>query len=416
MKCVAGIDVGSRTTKCVVMDPSHQILAKSIVSTGAFMARAAEMALESALEEAHLDRKQIAYIASTGWGRYQVPFRDIQITDTTCHARGAVFILPSARTVIDIGAQNTRAIRVEASGRVRDFRMNNRCAAGAGRFLERTATALEISLEEMGPLSLRSDNPAPISSICAIMAESEVINLVSHEAKLEDILAGVHLSLVERIASLARQVGLEGDIILTGGVALNVGMVRTLQDYLGVKVHTSPLSLYAGAIGASLLGWKRVEQKQGLIRHEWIRNLMPEDAQRVAELESRLTGQPPMTELWKKRIQLAREHGYPALGVDVEGNLVGYLFGSIQYGVYGQTEPIGWIEFIGIDPNHQGKGFGHEMLKAALEFFKSNRIERVMTLVDEVNLDLDAFFKKEGFQPAKMNVLHLELEHKSKQS
>lgn len=259
---VAGIDVGSRSTKVVLLDADSRIIVCSQTETGAFLAEAAERAFHQALAEAGLGVGDVAYVASTGWGRYQVAFRHIQISDITCHARGAVHLFPGTRTVLDIGAQNTRAIRVEATGRVRAFRMNNRCAAGAGRFLERVARAMELSLEEIGPVALRSQATTPISSVCAVLAESEVINLVSHEAQVEDILSGVHDSLTDRIVSLVRQMGaVEPEVTLTGGVSHNIGMVHALQTRLGLPLNISPQVEYAGAIGAALLGHLRLTKR-----------------------------------------------------------------------------------------------------------------------------------------------------------
>lgn len=262
MRIVAGIDVGSRSTKAVLLDAASRIIARSETETGAFLAEAAERAFHQVLAEAGLSRADVAYVASTGWGRYQVAFRHIQITDITCHARGAIHLFPGTRTVLDIGAQNTRAIRVEANGRVKAFRVNNRCAAGAGRFLERVARAMELGLEEIGPVSLRSQTTTPISSVCAVLAESEVINLVSHEARVEDILSGVHDSLTDRIVSLVRQMGaVEAEITLTGGVSRNIGMVHALEARLGLPLNISPEAEYAGAIGAALLGHLRLAKR-----------------------------------------------------------------------------------------------------------------------------------------------------------
>jgi len=262
MSIVAGIDVGSRSTKAILVDQSGRIVGSSETETGAFLAEAAERAFDQALSNAGMERDDVAYVASTGWGRYQVAFRHIQITDITCHARGAVHLFPGTRTVLDIGAQNTRAIRVEANGRVKSFRMNNRCAAGAGRFLERVARAMELDLESIGPVALRSQAKTPISSVCAVLAESEVINLVSHEARVEDILAGVHDSLTDRIVSLVRQMGtVEPEITLTGGVSRNVGMVHSLEARLDVRLNISPEAEYAGALGAALLGHLRMAKR-----------------------------------------------------------------------------------------------------------------------------------------------------------
>jgi predicted CoA-substrate-specific enzyme activase len=246
-------------TKAVVIDDTGQVRAKATLPTGHDLAGAARRAVDGAL--GGLAGARVAdYVASTGFGRYQVPFRDAQITEITCHARGAVALSPGTRSILDIGAMNARAIRVNQDGRVRTFRMNDKCASGAGRFLERVAKGLELELQDIGPLSLRSAAPQPISSICAVLAESEVINLVTQGNAIEDILAGTHESIAGRIAALLRQVGVESDVALTGGVTKNVGMVRALEKRLGMPVVVHPDAEYAGALGAALLALQRIRR------------------------------------------------------------------------------------------------------------------------------------------------------------
>jgi predicted CoA-substrate-specific enzyme activase len=258
MTLLAGVDVGTRVTKAVLIDEQGWIAAKACLPTGHDLAGAARKVVDQAL--ASLPGNAAAsYVASTGFGRYQVPFRDVQITEITCHARGAVALAPGTRSVLDIGAMNARAIRVDDRGRVRAFRMNDKCASGAGRFLERVAKGLEMELADIGPLSLRATAPQPISSICAVLAESEVINLVTQGHGVEDILAGTHESIAGRIAALLRQVGVEQEIALTGGVTKNVGMVRALESRLGQPVVVHPDAEYAGALGAALLALRRVK-------------------------------------------------------------------------------------------------------------------------------------------------------------
>jgi len=258
MRLLAGVDVGTRVTKAVLIDEQGRIAAKACLPTGHDLAGAARKVVDRAL--ATLPGNATAsYVASTGFGRYQVPFRDVQITEITCHARGAVALAPGTRSVLDIGAMNARAIRVDERGRVRAFRMNDKCASGAGRFLERVAKGLEMDLADIGPLSLRATAPQSISSICAVLAESEVINLVTQGHGVEDILAGTHESIAGRIAALLRQVGVEQEIALTGGVTKNVGMVRALEQRLGMPVVVHPDAEYAGALGAGLLALRRVK-------------------------------------------------------------------------------------------------------------------------------------------------------------
>jgi (R)-2-hydroxyacyl-CoA dehydratese activating ATPase len=260
---VAGVDVGTRMTKAVVVDGEGRIAGKASLATGHDLPGAARRALDRALAECPDGRPD--YVASTGFGRYQVPFRDVQITEITCHGRGAVALYPGTRSILDVGAMNARAIRVEGSGRVAAFRMNDKCASGAGRFLERVAKGLELELGDIGALSLRAASPQPISSICAVLAESEVINLVTIGHSVEDILAGTHESIAARIAALLRQVGVEPEVTLTGGVTKNVGMVRALEQRLGVELRVHPDAEYAGALGAALLALGR-QKRLGLGR------------------------------------------------------------------------------------------------------------------------------------------------------
>ena len=257
MSYVVGIDVGSRTTRGVLVDEHGRVQGRSSFPTGAQLETAAQTVREKLCQLGGIELRRITYCASTGYGRYRVSFRQIQITEMTCHGVGARHLFPQTQTVLDIGAMNARALRLGASGRVAAFRMNDRCASGAGRFLERVAGALEVSLDDIGPISLRSHDPQPVSSICAVLAESEVINHVTAGASVEDILRGAHNSIAERLVALVRQVGAQPEITLTGGVTKNCGMVRALEERLGSKLNVSPHSEYAGALGAALLGRER---------------------------------------------------------------------------------------------------------------------------------------------------------------
>jgi predicted CoA-substrate-specific enzyme activase len=263
---LAGIDVGTRMTRALLLDQHARVQAQAERETGALLEPVAAQVLRELCERGGITPDEILYTASTGYGRYRVLFRQIQITEMTCHAVGAQRLFPHTRTVLDIGAMNSRALRIADTGRVVAFRMNDRCASGAGRFLERVARSLEVELEEIGQLSLRSQDPQPISSICAVLAESEVINHVTDGRSVEDILRGAHNSIAERLVALVRQVGAQAEITLTGGVTKNVGMVRALEERLGLRLNVSPDSAFAGALGAALLArrrWQQLQQSTG---------------------------------------------------------------------------------------------------------------------------------------------------------
>jgi (R)-2-hydroxyacyl-CoA dehydratese activating ATPase len=250
-------------TRGVLLAEDGRTLGMASRPTGARLEVAAQEILRELGEQKRAEASRTVYIASTGYGRYRVPFRQIQITEMTCHAVGAVRLFPQTRTVLDIGAMNARAMRIAANGRVAAFRMNDRCASGAGRFLERVTRSLEINLEQAGELSLRSHDPQSISSICAVLAESEVINHVTEGKPIEDILRGAHNSIAERLVALVRQVAPQPEITLTGGVTKNVGMVRALEERLGARLNVSPQSEFAGALGAALLArqrWLRLQR------------------------------------------------------------------------------------------------------------------------------------------------------------
>lgn len=262
MECVVGIDVGSRMTRTVLLDRQGRVQARACLETGARLDAAARRAFEELCERFGIRPEEILYVASTGYGRYRVPFRQVQITEMTCHAVGALRLFPQTRTVLDVGAMNSRALRIAESGRVVAFRMNDRCASGAGRFLERVAHSLEIGLDQVGELSLRSQDPQPISSICAVLAESEVINHVTAGKAVEDILRGAHNAIAERVVALVRQVGAQPEITLTGGVSRNAGLVAALEERLGSRLNVGPDSEFAGALGAALLARRRFLEAQ----------------------------------------------------------------------------------------------------------------------------------------------------------
>ncbi|MGH9523353.1 MAG: 6-hydroxycyclohex-1-ene-1-carbonyl-CoA dehydrogenase [Terriglobales bacterium] len=262
MPLVAGIDCGTGFTKAVValQDAAGpvRVLGRGRSRSGINVDDAANSALSAALDEAGVARPYLDYVAATGFGRYSVTSRDIQVTEITSAARAAHHLFPSATTVLDIGSQCTRAIAIGDKGRVKAFKSNDKCAAGSGTFIARAAKYLEVPLEDVGRLSLGATHPQPISSICAVLAESEIINHVSAGVSVEDILRGIHESLADRAGGLLKRVGLDGEITLVGGVAKQAGIVRALEERLGVKVNVPEECDFVCALGAALLAFKRV--------------------------------------------------------------------------------------------------------------------------------------------------------------
>jgi len=253
----AGIDVGSLSAKVVLVDESKQVKGQAITLTGASSVKAAERAFAEALSAAQAGRDAVACIVSTGYGRDRILFAHKRVTEISCHARGAAALFPGTRTVIDIGGQDSKVIRVDANGRVQNFQMNDKCAAGTGRFLEVMARALEVDLEEMGSLSLQSKNQVKVSSVCTVFTESEVVGLVASGAPREDIIRAIHSAVADRTRSLAGRVGIEPEITMTGGVAKNAGVVTELSDRVGHPLNLPAEPQTAGALGAALIAWEQ---------------------------------------------------------------------------------------------------------------------------------------------------------------
>jgi predicted CoA-substrate-specific enzyme activase len=249
---VAGMDIGSITTETVILQ-DRSILASVILPTGANSRNAAERSLSAALEKASLNQGDVTAIVTTGYGRASFPGATKMITEITCHARGAFFVHPQTRTVIDIGGQDSKVIRLDTQGRNVDFQMNDKCAAGTGRFLEVMAHALEVKVEDLGRLSLIAPRTIKISSMCTVFAESEVVSLIADNQPKEVIIRGLHDSIADRILGMVNRVGVEEEVTLTGGVAKNEGVVRALEDRLGTKMFVPPEPQIVGALGAALL-------------------------------------------------------------------------------------------------------------------------------------------------------------------
>ncbi len=255
---MAGVDVGSTTAKCVLLD-RDAIVGTSLAPVGVNIVKDAEVALDDALRAAARRRDDVRFVTGTGYGRYKVLFGQLVATEISCHARGAHSLFPGTRLVVDVGGQDTKAIRVDERGDVVDFAMNDKCAAGTGRFLDVCANALGLDVSEIGPLSLEARAPTRITSTCTVFAESEVQSYLARGKDTRDILAGLHASIASRSFSLVQRVGVEPEVTFTGGVSRNVGMVRALEARFGTPVNVSPLSQHVGALGAALFAKERVE-------------------------------------------------------------------------------------------------------------------------------------------------------------
>lgn len=262
MAYAAGVDVGSTQTKAVIIDEDEKIAGRALIDTGANVVVAAQNAYTEALKDAGLFEQEVEYVVGTGYGRYRVTFGNTQVTEISCHGRGAVKMFPRTRTVVDMGGQDTKAIRVSPSGEIVDFCMNDKCAAGTGRFLGAASAALDIPLNELGAVALRAEHPVRISTTCTVFAESEVLSWLGKGKKIEDILLGVHQSIAARSIGLLRRVGVEQEVTFTGGVAKNIGMVEALHQGLGVKVNVSQDSHFMGALGAALFALDHIKMSR----------------------------------------------------------------------------------------------------------------------------------------------------------
>lgn len=253
----AGIDAGSRSTKVALFDSEQALLlGYGLIDQGVEQERLAAQLLERTCREAQVERSTIAAIVATGYGRNAVRFADTTITEITCHARGVHHLAPQVRTILEIGGQDSKCITLETGGRVRDFAMNDRCAAGSGRFLEVVATRLQVDLPTLGEISRTSLQPALISSMCVVFAETEIIGLLAEGVPAQDIAAGVQNAIAQRVVALAGR-SVAGPVCFTGGVALQAGMVRALETTLACPVLVPHLPQFTGALGAAILASRR---------------------------------------------------------------------------------------------------------------------------------------------------------------
>jgi len=245
-------------TKALILNEG--IIASIIGSTGPEQRRLANKVMEEALKKADLSFQAITYIVATGYGRINVPFADKQFTEITCHAKGIAHLFPKAKTIIDIGGQDIKAMKIDATGRTIDFVMNDKCAAGSGRFIEVIADTLGVPLDKVGDLSLQSEDPAMISNICTIWAQQEVAASLAEGIPISDLLAGVHKSLADRISRMVNRLKVEEAVIVTGGGGKNKGLLKALSKQLGHEIQVPEEPLITGALGAALIGKEIVEQ------------------------------------------------------------------------------------------------------------------------------------------------------------
>lgn len=255
-----GMDIGAKNTKVIILK-NGQILAKSSVLSGFDQKAAAEQALNEALNNAGLSREDVEHLTATGAGMDAVPFASDTVTEISADARGIAAIFPSVRTTIDVGAEEGRAIRLNEQGKVVDFGINEKCAAGAGAFTEAMARALEVNIEEMGDLSLKSTKAVPMNAQCTIFAESEVVSLIHQKTPKADIIRAVHDAIADRITSMARRVGIEQEVAIIGGVANNIGFIDSMKRNLGydVLVPKEPIAPeFVSAYGAALTAQDRI--------------------------------------------------------------------------------------------------------------------------------------------------------------
>ena len=256
-----GIDIGSTASKCVMLADGKEIVAKSLISVGAGTS-GPQRAISEVLEQAGKTKDEMAFVLATGYGRNSLEeIADAQMSELSCHAKGATFLFPQVHTVVDIGGQDVKILQVE-NGVMPNFVMNDKCAAGTGRFLDVMARVLEVKVQDLGMLGAQSTKQVEISSTCTVFAESEVISQLSMGTDKRDIINGIHRSVASRVAGLAHRVGIRDQVVMTGGVAQNSGVVKALEEALGHEVHISPLTQYNGALGAALFAYQKYQKAQ----------------------------------------------------------------------------------------------------------------------------------------------------------
>ena len=257
LKYSMGVDIGSTASKCLIIKNGSDIIGTGVIGSGTGTSGPGR-AVSAALREAGLTMEDISCLTATGYGRNSFEGADYVISELSAHAIGAHALFPDVRTVIDIGGQDAKAIRVSGSGRLENFVMNDKCAAGTGRFLDVMARVLELKVSELEQRDAMAEKALRISSTCTVFAESEVISQLSRNADINCLVRGIHESVAVRTASLVRRLGLMEPVVMSGGVALNGGVVRALERELGVPITVSPINQLAGAFGAAIHGWNKI--------------------------------------------------------------------------------------------------------------------------------------------------------------
>ena len=264
MSLVAGCDVGSLTSKAIIMK-DNKIIGSNIIKSKSNPQLSAEAALAGALAEAKIDQSQIEYFVGTGYGREKMPFVNEAVSEIACHGKGAKWMVPSARTIIDIGGQDCKVMQIDKEGRVENFTTNDKCASGTGRFLEVMAKVLNVELEEIGGLSAKAKSPVTLASTCTVWAQADVIKFLNSGYSIEDIGAGINAAMAKRVAILANTVKVEKEVCMTGGVAKNKGVVSTLEKVIGCRIRKIRKAdpQMAGAIGAAVIAAERLNDNKG---------------------------------------------------------------------------------------------------------------------------------------------------------
>ncbi|MBP2025362.1 (R)-2-hydroxyglutaryl-CoA dehydratase activase HgdC [Peptoniphilus stercorisuis] len=251
-----GIDIGSTASKCVILKDGKDIVGKAVVEVGAGTT-GPKRAIEAVMKDANLTEDDINYTLATGYGRNSMERANFQMSELSCHAKGAYFLFPNVHTVIDIGGQDAKVLKIGTNGILENFVMNDKCAAGTGRFLDVMSRVLEVEVDDLGKLHFESTKKINISSTCTVFAESEVVSQLAQSTDKRDIINGIHRAVAARAGGLAKRIGLVDDIVMTGGVAQNAGIVDSLEKELGHKVLTSPLAQYNGALGAAIFAYQK---------------------------------------------------------------------------------------------------------------------------------------------------------------